>query len=144
MEVPMLKKEILQLQNEIIYPSVTILMPTTRITTDGEKDKIQLKNLVKELEEKLKFKVTRKEAEYIISKINELAEQLDFKYMNDGLGIFVNPNRSFYLKFPFTVPTLTVIDDTFETKYLIKQLNRTIEYFVLNINEKETMLFKGY
>lgn len=140
----MLKNEILQLQKEIMYPSVTILMPTTRITTDGEKDKIHLKNLIKELEEKLKFKVSRKEADYFMNKINEIVEQLDFKHMNDGLGIFVNPKRSFYMKFPFTLPTLIVIDDTFETKYLIKQLNRTIEYFVLNINEKETMLFKGY
>lgn len=140
----MLKNEILQLQKEIIYPSLTILMPTTRITTDGEKDKILLKNLIKELEEKLKHKVSKKEADELLQKVNEITQELDFKHMSDGLGIFVNPKRSFYLKFPFPVPTLTVVDDTFETKYLIKQLNRTIEYLTLNINEKETILFKGY
>ncbi len=39
---------------------------------------------------------------------------------------------------------MVVIDDTFETKFLIKQYNRSIEYYLLNLNEKDTNLFKGF
>ncbi|MCX8057209.1 MAG: hypothetical protein N3F03_06340 [Ignavibacteria bacterium] len=140
----MLKNEILNLQKDVVYPSITILMPTSRITVDTNKEKILLKNLINELEEKLKHKVDKKNAEVLLQKVRDLANEIDFFNMNDGLGIFVNEKKSFIIKFPFTVPALVVIDDTFETKYLIKQYNRSIEYYLLNLNEKETSLFLGF
>lgn len=140
----MLKNELLNLQKERIYPSVTLLMPTTRITVDAKKEKIQLKNLVNELEDKLKQKVERKDAELILEKVNQVIDGIDLFRMSEGLGIFVNERRAFYIKFPFRVPEMVVIDDTFETKFLIKQYNRSIEYYLLNLNEKETNLFKGF
>lgn len=140
----MLKNELLNLQKEKVYPSVTLLLPTTRITVDANKEKILLKNLVNELEEKLKQKVDRKDAEDILEKVNNVISEIDLFHLSDGLGIFVNERRAFYIKFPFSVPQMVVIDDTFETKYLIKQYSRSIEYFLLNLNEKDTNLFKGF
>ncbi len=140
----MIKNEILNLQRERIYPSITILMPTTRITVDASKEKLLLKNLLNELEEKLKFKVDKREAEALMKKIIELTNQIDFFNLSEGLGIFVNERKSFLIKFPFSVPAMTVVDDTFETKFLVKQYNRSIEYYLLNINEKETNLYSGF
>ncbi len=140
----MLKNELLNLQKERIYPSVTLLMPTTRITVDANKEKIQLKNLVNELEDKLKQKVDRKDAEMILEKVNQIINEIDLFRMSEGLGIFVNEKNAFYIKFPFKVPQMVVIDDTFESKFLIKQYNRSIEYYLLNLNEKATNLFKGF
>lgn len=140
----MLRNELLNLQKERIYPSVTILMPTSRKTMDTNKEKIVLKNLINELEEKLKLKVNKKDAEVILKKVNQLMNEIDFFKLSDGLGIFINEKDSFQIKFPFTVPQTVVIDDTFHTKYLIKQYNRSLEYFLLNLNEKETNLFKGF
>lgn len=140
----MLKNELLNLQKERIYPSVTLLMPTTRITVDANKEKIQLKNLVNELEDKLKQKVDRKDAEMILEKVNQIINEIDLFRMSEGLGIFVNEKNAFYIKFPFKVPQMVVIDDTFESKFLIKQYNRSIEYYFLNLNEKATNLFKGF
>jgi hypothetical protein len=140
----MLRDDLLNLQRERIYPSVTLLMPSSRITVDANKEKIILKNLVNELNDKLKHKVDRKNAEFIINQINQVINEIDLFHLNEGLGIFVNEKRTFYIKFPFSVPQMVVIDDTFETKFLIKQYNRSIEYFLLNLNEKDTNLFKGF
>lgn len=140
----MLIDELLILQKEKIYPSITLLLPTTRITVDANKEKILLKNLLNELEEKLRQKVERKDAEIILEKVNKVISEIDLFHLSDGLGIFVNEKRAFYMKFPFTVPQMVVIDDSFEIKYLIKQYNRSIEYFLLNLNEKDTNLFKGF
>lgn len=140
----MLKNDILKLQRDVVYPSVTILMPTSRITVDANKEKIMLKNLINELDEKLKHKVEKRVAENLMQKINQITNEIDFFRLSDGLGIFVNEKTSFVIKFPFKVPAMTVVDDTFETKFLIKQYNRSIEYYLLNLNEKETSLFLGF
>lgn len=140
----MIRNEILTLQKERIYPSITILMPTSRITIDASKEKILLKNLLNELEEKLKHKVNKKEAKILFDKVNEITRNIDFFNLKDGLGIFVNERKSFLIQFPFSVPPMTVVDDTFETKFLIKQYNRSIEYYLLNLKEKETGLFYGF
>lgn len=140
----MLKNELLNLQRERIYPSVTILMPTTRITVDANKEKILLKNLFNELEDKLRQKVDRQDSEMILKKVNQVISEIDLLRLSEGLGIFVNQKRAFYIKFPFKVPQMVVVDDTFETKFLIKQYNRSIEYYLLNLNEKDTNLFKGF
>lgn len=55
----MIKNEILNLQKERVYPSITILMPTSRITVDASKEKILLKNLLNDLKEKIKHKVNK-------------------------------------------------------------------------------------
>ncbi len=140
----MLKNEILKLQKDVIYPSISILMPTSRVTVESNQEKILLKNLTNELEEKLKYKVNRKEAELLLNKVREITNEIDFFKLSEGLGIFVNENTSFVVKFPFKVPAMTVIDDTFETKFLINQYNHSLEYYLLNLNEKETSLFVGF
>ncbi|MCR4416706.1 MAG: hypothetical protein NUV92_03045 [Ignavibacteria bacterium] len=140
----MLKNDLLNLQKEKIYPSVTLLMPTTRITVDANKEKIQLKNLINELKEKLDQKVDKEVAELILEKTNQIINEIDLFRLSEGLGIFVNEKRAFYIKFPFPVPQMVVVDDTFETKFLIKQFNRSVEYFLINLNEKDTNLFKGF
>lgn len=140
----MIKNEILELQKERVYPSITILMPTSRITVDASKEKILLKNLLNELKEKLKHKVNKKEADVLWKKVNEVTSQIDFLNLKEGLGIFVNERKSFLIQFPFSVPAMTVIDDTFETKFLIKQYNRSIEYYLLNLNEKNNSLYRGF
>lgn len=140
----MLKNEILKLQKDVIYPSISILLPTSRVTVDANQEKILLKNLINELEEKLKHKVNRKEADLLLSKVREMINEIDFFKLSEGLGIFLNEKNSFIVKFPFKVPAMTVIDDTFETKFLIKQYSQSLEYYLLNLNEKETSLLVGF
>ncbi len=86
----MLKNELFNLQKERIYPSVTLLMPTSRITADANKEKILLKNLVEELKDKLKQKVNRQDAEMILEKINQVINEIDLFRLSEGLGIFIN------------------------------------------------------
>lgn len=140
----MIKQEILTLQKERIYPSVTILMPTTRVAVDFNKEKILLKNLIKDVEEKLMKKVDKRTSEQLVERINESVQNIDFSRLEDGLGIFVNSSKSLILKFPFSVPSLTVIDDTFETKFLVKTYNRSMKYWLINLNEKATQLYEGF
>lgn len=140
----MLKKQILELQKSQSYPSITITLPTSRYFIQTIKDKIALKNLIKEAEENLKRKVDKKDTAYFVEKIQKAVDEIDFHHLLDGLGIFVNRNSSFVFKFPFSVPKLAIVDDTFFTKFLIKAFNRNIRYLVLSIAEKPARLFVGF
>lgn len=140
----MLKNHILELQKEQSFPSITIMLPTHRNFLETEKDKILLKNLVKECEEKLLLKINKKETGFFLDKIENVISKIDYHHLLDGLGIFVNRNTEFTFTFPFDVPKLAVVDDTFETKFLIKRLNRNVQYWLLSISEKPTRLYEGY
>lgn len=140
----MLKEQILELQKEQSFPSITIMLPTHRNFLETEKDKIFLKNLAKECEEKLLLKINKKETEYFLDKIKNVISNIDYHHLLDGLGIFVNRNKEFTFIFPFGVPKLSVVDDTFETKFLIKRFNRNVRYWLLSVAEKPTRLYEGY
>ncbi len=139
----MLKEQILKLQTSQSFPSISIMLPTHRNFLDTEKDKIVLKNLVKECETKLKLKINKREVDFFVEKIQNVISQIDYHHLLDGLGIFVNRAEDFLFTFPFKVPKLAVVDDTFVTKFLIKNLNRRIQYWVLSLAEKPTRLYEG-
>lgn len=140
----MLKEQILELQKERSFPSITFMLPTHRNFLDTEKDKILLKNLVKECEEKLRLKIDKKEVDFFTEKIENVISKIDYHHLFEGLGIFINRNKEFTFTFPFEVPGLAVVDDTFATKFLIKRLNRNVQYWLLSIAEKPTRLYEGY
>ncbi len=140
----MLKEQILSLQKARSYPSISIFMPTTRITVDVSKEKTLIKNLLKDLEKKLISKVDKRDAQALLEKTRNVVDEIDYTKMLDGLGIFVNNEKHFIYRFPFTVPELVIVDDTFETRFLVKQYYRSFEYYLINLNENWTALFSGF
>lgn len=125
------------------YPSVTIILPTYRTAPENFKDPIRVKNLVKEAEERLLAEFTWRQVDSLTTRLNKLVEQLDYRYMTEGLAIYVNKDFARSFSLPFKPAEQVIIDETFATRNLVLALNRTQRYWLLALSENSTRLFEG-
>lgn len=125
------------------YPSISILLPTHRTFPENKQDPIRVKNLVIEAGNRLLQEFSKREAEPLLSRLQAIAEEVDYQYALDGLAIYVNRDfaRKYYL--PFTIKERVVIDETFATRDLVFALNRTYRYWVLSLSEQPTRLYEA-
>ncbi len=137
------RKEVLELLSHKNYPCISIMLPTHRTSPQNKQDAIRLKNLVREVENRLSGKVNSNEASLLLEKVNYLVETVDHNYTLDGLALFVNMNVAVKFDIPFSVKEQVIIDETFATRNLIYTLNRSPKYLVLVLSEKPTRLFEG-
>jgi hypothetical protein len=74
-------------------PCLSLYQPTHRHRPDNAQDPIRFRNLVKSLDESLRQKFTRREAQPLIQPFLMLAEDRDFwMYTLDGLAVLGAPN----------------------------------------------------
>ncbi len=125
------------------YPSITITMPTHRTSPDNRQDPIRLKNLVLEAGNRLLQEFSKREADPLLARLEQLAKSVDHPRTLDGLAIFANRDFGRIFNLPFTLPERVVIDETFLTRDLVFALNRTARYWVLALSEQPTRLFEG-
>lgn len=135
------RHDVLLLQKIAGYPSVTITLPTHRTAPENKQDPTRLKNLVKEAANRLLEEFSKRELEPLLTRLEDLAAGIDFRYTLDGLALFVNRDFGRAHTLPFTLPERVVVDETFATRDLVFALNRTPHYWVLALSEKPTRLF---
>lgn len=125
------------------YPAVSILLPTHRTAPDNRQDPIRVKNLVIEVGNRLLQEFATREIAPVMSRLEALAAEIDYRHALDGLAIFANSDfaRKFYL--PFTLKERVVIDETFATRDLVFAMNRTPRYWVLALSEQSSRLYEG-
>ncbi|HEV8194350.1 MAG TPA: hypothetical protein VGP82_23105 [Ktedonobacterales bacterium] len=125
------------------YPSVSLLLPTHRTAPDNQQDPIRVKNLVSEAETRLLAEFTRREIAPILTRLGTLVDEIDYRYMLDGLALFANRDigRTFLL--PFAPRERVVVDASFATRDLVYALNRSPRYWVLALSEQPTRLYEG-
>lgn len=122
-------------------PKISIFMPTHRKEPDNRQDAIVFKNLLREVEEKLKDypENTMKET---LGILNEL--QKDTMFWNkslDGLGILATSNQveKFQLTYP-VAPTVKV-GNTFHILPLIKYLEGADEAYIADLSRNRIKLY---
>ena len=137
------KHDVQLLQQVRGYPAVSILLPTHRTSPDNRQDPIRTRNLIQEASDRLLQEFSRREIEPVLNRLEQVANEVDYRGALDGLAIFVNQDvtRIFYL--PFPLAERVVIDETFATRDLVYALNRTTRYWVLALSENSTRLFEG-
>jgi hypothetical protein len=125
------------------YPSLTITLPTHRTAPDNRQDRIRLRNLVKQATERLLGEFSKREIESLLSRLESLVANVNYRHALDGLVLFVN--RDFDAKYylPFSLPERVVIAENFLTRDLVFAMNRTPRYWVLVLSEKPTRLFEA-
>ena len=69
---------------------VSIILNTHRTAPDNQKDVITLKNLIKEVEERLMNSLDKKEAQSIVESLTKLEASIDHNYNLESLILFVN------------------------------------------------------
>ncbi|MCP3659800.1 MAG: hypothetical protein GY830_05595 [Bacteroidetes bacterium] len=131
------------IENEIDI-CVSILIPT-RYKSFKEKEKVNLmiKNCFHKLEKNLKDNYEKDIYRPLISKANDLINQLDINHPPEGIGIFISKDYEKFYSFNFPIKEKVIISGTFEIQDIIYDLNRLFEYYVLVLNKEKTKLFKG-
>jgi hypothetical protein len=127
------------------YPCVSILLPTHRTRPDNERDPIVLKNLLAEVENRLKAEDYDKRAlAALMDKLQGLADSLDHNHNLDGLALYANADFADFVRVPFTIRARAIIDPNFATRDLISGKLRAKRYLLLVVGEQHNRLYEGY
>lgn len=133
-----------ELKNIISESCVTIIMNTHRTKPDNLKDVLNLKNLVKEAENRLLADESKRDAKKIIDKLNALVEKIDHNYNLESLVLFVNEDITEYTRLPIAVEDRVVVDHTFATRDLIRALHHETNYYVLALSQQKVRLIEAF
>ncbi|HLV14205.1 MAG TPA: hypothetical protein VKY41_03415 [Xanthomarina sp.] len=132
-----------QLKNIRSENCISIIMNTHRTKPDYLKDPLQLKNLIKDAENRLMADTDKKTAQNLINKIKELAEQIDHSRNIESLVLFVNEQVADYTRLPIKVVDRVVIDETFATRDLIRAMHTEANYYVLVLSQEKVRLIEA-
>lgn len=105
--------------------NVSIILNTHRTRPDNQQDRIVLKNLIKEAEERLYKDYDKAIASKIIEKLHHCAEKIDHEHNQEALVIYVNESYAEYHRISIPVINRVVIDPRFATRDIIR--SKTLE-----------------
>ena len=125
-------------------PCVSIYLPTHRIPTEIEQDRLRLKNLLGKAEDSLvDLGLRTPKAKAILQPAQRLLLETPFwKGQKDGLAIFLAPKTFHSYPMPLEVPELVVVSERFHLKPLLA-LFSTSEFYILALSQNEVRLFQA-
>lgn len=133
-----------ELESHRGYPAISVFLTTHRTHPENKQDPIQLKNLVKEVEERLLQEFTKREAAAAIKNLNSLADGIDHDHNLEGLALFASEDFARAVRVPFPLKNRAQIDETFAIRDLVMAYNRSPHYLLLVFAENNTRLFTGF
>lgn len=125
------------------HPCFTIMMPTHQTPPEVENDPLQFKNLVSELENKIR---TNKLDKYLplISSLHQVETDRDFwMHQEEGLAVFINPSYIKVVKAQIPLPTHTIVSDSFHVKPLYRYYQERGAFQVLVLGQDHVHLYEG-
>lgn len=125
------------------YPCVTITSPTHRTAPENKQDPLRVKNLVRQAADRLLEEFSKREMEPLLVRLENLALNLNYRHLLDGLVLCANRDLARAFPVPFVLKERVVVDETFFTRDLVHALNRTARYWTLVLSEKPTRLLEG-
>lgn len=127
------------------WPSISVFMPTHRIPTETDQDRIRLKNLVREACESLAAQGMREpEAEQFCAPIRRMLESDTFwKETSQGLAVFVSASGTTTLKLDEPMPEQVVVGDRFYLRPLLTAYRTDESFYALALDKNSTRLFRG-
>lgn len=125
------------------YPCITITLPTHRTFPDCEQDAILLKNLIKEVQERLLQEFDKRAAEPFFQKMDALASQIDHRRNLEGLVLFISPSVSEFVRLPIELTPQTAVDETFLTRHILRTLHKVDYYYTLLLSMDRIRLLGG-
>jgi len=137
------RHEVKLLQQINGYPALTITLPTHRRSPENQQDPIRVKNLVEQATKRLLEEFNKREMAPLLTQLEKLVAEIDFRNTSDGLALFVNRDLARAVQLPFTLRENVNVGETFLTRDLVYALNRTPRYWTLVLSEKPTRLFEG-
>ncbi len=139
-----LKTVLRDLKARTADPAISILLPTHRTFPDNKQDPINLKNLVKEVEERLLATMEKREVWPIMEALNTEVDAHDHQHNMDGLAVYAGADGAQVVSLPFPVTQRAVIDTNFATRDLVRGLHDSVSYLVLVVTRELGRLVHAY
>src|SRR5690606_6850612 len=104
-------------------PCLSVIVPQYRLAPERLQNPEMLRKAVR------KAKSLAKEHQLpdeLVKQLDQLSERLTMDYSREGVGIFISPEVSGVVSFPFPVQERVVLDDSFLTRdlYYLQQLTQ--------------------
>jgi hypothetical protein len=129
------------------YPDwcVSIFMPTHRAGRATEQDPIRFKNLLSEVEQRLRDKGMRTPVIRDMLKPTEnLLTNSDFwRHQSDGLAVFLSLEEFHYYRLPIPFKELVVISHRFHVKPLLPFFTGDGHFYILTLSQNLVRLLEG-
>lgn len=125
-------------------PHVSLFMPTQRISTESEADRLRWKNLIAGVEAKLLTSMRRPDVETLLKPARDLLnDSMEWNYMSDGLVMFLNADGHESYRVPAPVNTLAAVGDRFVLGPLIRLVSGDEHFFMLALSQRKIRLLEG-
>lgn len=123
---------------------VTLVMTTHRTSPDNKPDSLVFKNLVNDIEKKLKDKGELKDFEKLITKLREIQNDTYFWTHNkDGLAILATPNEMSIYQLNRNLEENVSVGSLFYIKPLVRNFQSDDEYYLLGLGKDSFEVFEG-
>ncbi|MBD3367759.1 MAG: hypothetical protein GF405_06250 [Candidatus Eisenbacteria bacterium] len=126
-------------------PKISIYMPTHRTAPDVKQDRIRLKNLVGEVQDRLEASDHRRdEITPIVSPLMKLVESDAFwEARSDGLAVLADADVMKTYRLPASFEPVAAVSPRYLLKPLIGFLATDCRYFVLALSRNSVRLFQA-
>lgn len=135
-------EELKTLSNEKGNACVSIILPLNDQSSSSRADKLHLSKAVKEVSEQLLANTTI-ESGRVIDKLRKLQDEIMLRPNDQGIGIYVSEDMSFYTTFPFRVNEKIIVEKNFHLKELLLKEHYSVPYTLVYVDEKEIRLYNG-
>lgn len=125
-------------------PCISLFMPTYRAGAETQQNQIRLKNLLRELEEKLHaFGLRSQESKTLLEPVQSLVGNVLFwRHQRDGLAVFISPELFKYYCVPICVEEMVTVSDRFQIHPLLPLLTEEGQFYILALSQNENHLFE--
>lgn len=127
-------------------PCVSFFVPTTPLTRDAERDRIQLKNLRARAFEALTDDrgLRRPDAEAILAPVDEwLDDETFWRQLGEGLAVFVEPGAHRVFRLAERFEPRVAVGDRFVVKPLVPLLSAAGTYHLVALSRNAVRVLEG-
>lgn len=131
-----------QLKNTKDSVCVTLVLPTHRTAPENQQDRINLKNLATAAVAKLHETYGTRELNGLLSNLNRI-DEIDIQFNKEGLVVFASNSVFEFARLLFSPEQRFIIDGTFATRDLVRQMNYEDNYYVMTLSNNKVRLLEG-
>lgn len=139
------KEELEQIMNERGDACVSIYLPMTRVGTEVQGNRIQLKNALDDVEKELRERGWRKpQIDDLLEQPRKLLNDSPFwQHQLDGLALFISANSYETYRLPLHFEPLLLVGQRFHIKPLLPLFSDDGRFYILALSQDNVRLFQG-
>jgi hypothetical protein len=126
------------------FPCISLYQPTHRHLPDTQQDPIRYRNLLRDMEDSLRQKLSAADTKKLMQRFKELSDDRKFwNHRTDALAILASADMFHIFELQRPVQELLVVADSFHIKPLLRILQSADRYQILCLNRQEIALYEG-